>query len=40
LTRKLTPDLEEIERTRHPADHPATFPEAEYLKCIYLRRRR
>ena len=23
--------------TRHPADHPATFPEGEYLKCIYLR---
>ncbi len=40
LARKLTPDLEEMETTRHPADHPATFPEAEYLKCIYLRRRR
>lgn len=40
LTRKLTPELEEMETTRHPADHPATFPEAEYLKCIYLRRRR
>ncbi|HEX3988543.1 MAG TPA: class I SAM-dependent methyltransferase [Verrucomicrobiae bacterium] len=39
LTRKLTPDLDEMEATRHPADHPATFPEAEYLKCIYLRRR-
>ncbi|HTD65559.1 MAG TPA: class I SAM-dependent rRNA methyltransferase, partial [Candidatus Limnocylindria bacterium] len=23
--------------TRHASDHPATFPEAEYLKCIYLR---
>ena len=23
--------------TAHPADHPATFPEAHYLKCIYLR---
>jgi hypothetical protein len=23
--------------TGHAADHPATFPEAEYLKCIYLR---
>ncbi len=27
----------EIETTRHPLDHPATFAEAEYLKCIYLR---
>jgi 23S rRNA (cytosine1962-C5)-methyltransferase len=26
----------ELERTGHPLDHPATFPEAEYLKCIYL----
>lgn len=23
--------------TGHPPDHPATFPEARYLKCIYLR---
>jgi 23S rRNA (cytosine1962-C5)-methyltransferase len=23
--------------TAHPPDHPATFPEARYLKCIYLR---
>ena len=23
--------------TAHPPDHPATFPEAHYLKCIYLR---
>ena len=27
----------ELETTRHAADHPATFPEAQYLKCIYLR---
>lgn len=27
----------EMETTRHPQDHPATFPEANYLKCIYLR---
>lgn len=27
----------EIETTAHPVDHPATFPEARYLKCIYLR---
>ena len=27
----------ELETTGHPPDHPATFKEAEYLKCIYLR---
>jgi 23S rRNA (cytosine1962-C5)-methyltransferase len=27
----------EIQTTGHPPDHPATFPEAHYLKCIYLR---
>jgi 23S rRNA (cytosine1962-C5)-methyltransferase len=27
----------EIETTNHPPDHPATFAEAQYLKCIYLR---
>ena len=26
----------EIETTGHPADHPASFPEARYLKCVYL----
>jgi 23S rRNA (cytosine1962-C5)-methyltransferase len=26
-----------LRTTRHAADHPATFPEAEYLKCIYAR---
>ncbi|MGP8200851.1 MAG: class I SAM-dependent methyltransferase [Limisphaerales bacterium] len=26
----------ELRATRHPPDHPATFPEGEYLKCIYL----
>ena len=26
-----------FKRTRHAADHPVTFLEAEYLKCIYLR---
>ena len=25
-----------LNTTRHAPDHPATFPEAEYLKCIYL----
>ncbi len=28
----------EIHRAQHPADHAATFPEAQYLKCIALRR--
>ena len=27
----------ELETTGHPPDHPAGFPEAKYLKCIYLR---
>jgi 23S rRNA (cytosine1962-C5)-methyltransferase len=27
----------EIQTTGHPPDHPATFPEAHYLKTIYLR---
>jgi 23S rRNA (cytosine1962-C5)-methyltransferase len=27
----------DLETTGHPPDHPATFPEAQYLKCIYLR---
>jgi 23S rRNA (cytosine1962-C5)-methyltransferase len=26
----------QLKTTRHPADHPAAFAEAEYLKCIYL----
>jgi 23S rRNA (cytosine1962-C5)-methyltransferase len=26
----------ELRTTGHSADHPATFPEGEYLKCIYL----
>jgi 23S rRNA (cytosine1962-C5)-methyltransferase len=29
--------FEEVGRTRHAPDHPATFKEAEYLKAIYLR---
>lgn len=31
------PGFREITTTGHPPDHPATFPEANYLKCIYLR---
>ncbi len=27
----------EMDRTGHAPDHPVTFPEAMYLKCIYLR---
>jgi 23S rRNA (cytosine1962-C5)-methyltransferase len=30
-------DWVELKRTEAPADHPATFPEAHYLKCIYGR---
>jgi 23S rRNA (cytosine1962-C5)-methyltransferase len=29
--------MTELETTGHPPDHPATFKEAEYLKCIYLK---
>ncbi len=27
----------ELERTAHALDHPATFPEAKYLKCLFVR---
>lgn len=27
----------ELQTTGHPPDHPAQFPEAQYLKCIFLR---
>ena len=27
--------LKEIERTGHALDHPITFPEGEYLKCLF-----
>ena len=27
--------LREIERTGHPLDHPVTFPEGTYLKCLF-----
>jgi 23S rRNA (cytosine1962-C5)-methyltransferase len=29
--------LKEFRRTENPPDHPAAYPEARYLKCIYLR---
>jgi len=35
--RKTGRSFVEWKRTGHAADHPATFAEAEYLKCIYLR---
>jgi len=28
----------ELKTTRHAGDHPATIPEAHYLKCIYLKK--
>ena len=31
--------IEEQLRTAHALDHPARFPEAHYLKCIYARTR-
>ncbi len=30
-------EVHELATTGQPPDHPATFPEARYLKCIYLR---
>jgi 23S rRNA (cytosine1962-C5)-methyltransferase len=30
-------EFQELATTGQPPDHPATFPEARYLKCIYLR---
>lgn len=29
--------LRELERTFHPPDHPVTFPEGAYLKCLWAR---
>jgi 23S rRNA (cytosine1962-C5)-methyltransferase len=34
--RKSQRKFKELKTTGHPADHPATFKEAEYLKAIYL----
>ncbi|HEY3914952.1 MAG TPA: class I SAM-dependent methyltransferase [Verrucomicrobiae bacterium] len=39
VAREFAAGAEELKTTGHAADHPATFPEAQYLKCIYLRRR-
>jgi 23S rRNA (cytosine1962-C5)-methyltransferase len=35
--RRSARQFEELRTTGHPPDHPATFPEANYLKCIFLR---
>jgi len=35
--RKSGRQFAELQTTGHPLDHPATFPEAQYLKCVYLR---
>ena len=35
--RKSGRPWQELQTTGHPPDHPASFPEAHYLKCIYLR---
>ena len=35
--RRSSRDFTELATTGHPPDHPATFAEANYLKCIYLR---
>jgi len=35
--RKSGRRFEEIDTTGHPPDHPAAFPEANYLKSVYLR---
>ena len=35
--RKSGRSFVELDTTGHPPDHPATFPEAHYLKCLYLR---
>jgi 23S rRNA (cytosine1962-C5)-methyltransferase len=34
--RKSGRKFHELRRALHPPDHPATFPEGEYLKCIYF----
>ncbi len=36
-TRRSGRRFTELETAQHAPDHPATFPEAAYLKCIYLR---
>lgn len=35
--RQSARDFDELQTTGHPPDHQAIFPEAEYLKCIYLK---
>ncbi len=38
VVRRSGRPFSEMETVGHPPDHPATFPEAHYLKAIYLRR--
>lgn len=37
VARRAGHGLEEVARTTHPLDHPATFPEAWYLKTAFVR---
>jgi len=37
MARQSGRPFEELQTTRHPPDHPATFAEAHYLKTIYLK---
>lgn len=37
VARRRGHGLEEVARTTHPLDHPATFPEASYLKTAFVR---
>lgn len=37
VARRAGHGLEEVARTTHPLDHPATFPEARYLKTAFVR---
>lgn len=34
--KQAVPTFREFKRTENPVDHPAVFPEARYLKCLYL----
>jgi 23S rRNA G2069 N7-methylase RlmK/C1962 C5-methylase RlmI len=33
--RAMRRPLRELARTRQPPDHPVTFPEGAYLKCLF-----
>lgn len=38
VARRSTEPVRELQTTQHAPDHPATIPEAHYLKCIFLKR--